>query len=91
MSIFIQFLLILLSGTLFAKCNDDAQQSEDRIVGGTDGNMIELHYQASIQVKYYDFSYHICGGTIISNQHVVSAAHCFHRYKVSMHIRVLKK
>lgn len=90
MSYFIQFLLLLLS-VLFAKCNDDAQRSEDRIVGGTDGNMIELHYQASIQVNHYGFSYHICGGTIISNQHVVSAAHCFHRYMVSMHTSLKKK
>lgn len=43
-----------------------------RLAGGTDAAEFEFPYQVSL--KYYNV--HICSGTLISNKHVLSAAHC---------------
>ncbi|XP_058808153.1 trypsin-7-like [Phymastichus coffea] len=43
-----------------------------RIVGGTDTNIEDHPYQVSVQTA----TTHFCGGSIISNRHVLTAAHC---------------
>ncbi|XP_008411784.1 acrosin [Poecilia reticulata] len=47
-----------------------------RIIGGRDAPEGAWPWQASIQF----LGTHFCGGTIISNKWVVSAAHCYHNY-----------
>lgn len=46
---------------------------QQRIVGGHETRIEDVPYQASI--RYY--SMHRCGGAIISEQTILSAAHCF--------------
>uniref|UniRef100_A0A8C6ZLE3 Transmembrane serine protease 6 n=1 Tax=Nothoprocta perdicaria TaxID=30464 RepID=A0A8C6ZLE3_NOTPE len=43
-----------------------------RIVGGADSVEGEWPWQASLQVR----GHHICGGTLIADRWVISAAHC---------------
>ncbi|XP_045641702.1 plasma kallikrein isoform X1 [Ursus americanus] len=47
-----------------------------RIVGGTNSSWGEWPWQVSLQVKLKDQS-HLCGGSIIGHQWVLTAAHCF--------------
>ncbi|KAH1170662.1 hypothetical protein KIL84_006280 [Mauremys mutica] len=64
-----------------------AEESQDqpvfsRITGGQDAQEGRWPWQVSVQqydVKKNEYD-HICGGSLISAQWVVSAAHCFSRY-----------
>uniref|UniRef100_A0AAN0LJ72 Trypsin-like protein n=1 Tax=Nesodiprion zhejiangensis nucleopolyhedrovirus TaxID=3135970 RepID=A0AAN0LJ72_9BACU len=51
-----------------------------RIVGGNPTSIDDVPYQVSLQV----FSTHICGGSIISEKWIVTAAHCI-TYPVSLY------
>lgn len=47
--------------------------AENRIVGGADATVAEWPWQVDIQKSFE----HVCGGTIISSDWILSAAHCF--------------
>uniref|UniRef100_A0A182JJ43 Peptidase S1 domain-containing protein n=1 Tax=Anopheles atroparvus TaxID=41427 RepID=A0A182JJ43_ANOAO len=48
-----------------------------RIFGGTDAFEGELPYQVSIQRAFLTSRTHVCGGTILNQLHVLTAASCF--------------
>lgn len=50
----------------------DSLEPEDRIVGGVDTTIDKIPYQVSFRYE----EEHICGGSIISSRHVITAAHC---------------
>jgi len=51
--------------------NEEAHN--DRIVGGTKASPAEYPWQVTLLFR----GQHMCGGTLISDRHVVTAAHCF--------------
>ncbi|XP_044278200.1 serine protease hepsin [Varanus komodoensis] len=56
-------------------CQDCGRRklSVDRIVGGQDASLGKWPWQVSLR---YDGT-HLCGGSVISNEWVITAAHCF--------------
>lgn len=46
-----------------------------RIVGGSIGNAQNFQYQAFLDVQT-EITHHYCGGSIISNQFILTSAHC---------------
>ena len=62
------FLLLALASVNFSEGR--------RIVGGNKIEIKRAPYQVSLQIKIGARVYHICGGSLISDRFVISAAHC---------------
>ncbi|GIY55731.1 serine protease 33 [Caerostris extrusa] len=60
------------------KITDKIPEAEQRVVGGRDVSDGEIPWQISLQRKSMKSGriFHICGGSIINRQWVVTAAHC---------------
>ncbi|XP_077333482.1 plasma kallikrein [Lithobates pipiens] len=56
---------------------------QNRIVGGKSSSVGEWPWQVSMHIKLDPSnSRHVCGGSIISNQWIVTAAHCVHTWRL---------
>jgi prostasin len=66
-------LLVLISATLATPVIEDR---ESRIVGGVNAIPGEFPYIVSIHWVILTVSTHVCGGAIINNIWILSAAHC---------------
>src|SRR5215212_3750601 len=68
-------LAVLVSVGLLAPALVAAQDADIRIVGGTAAGTGEYPWQVAVLKKQGQL-YFICGGTLIADQRVVTAAHC---------------
>lgn len=50
---------------------------EDRIFGGEEADPGQFPHQVSLRLNRNNTYHHICGGSIISNRFVLTAAHCY--------------
>jgi prostasin len=66
-------LVVLISATLATPV---IEERESRIVGGVNAIPGEFPYIVSIHWVILTVSTHVCGGSIINNIWVLSAAHC---------------
>ena len=69
-------LALLMSAGLLAPALVQAQDAGIRIVGGTTAAPGEYPWQVAVLKKQGQSLYFICGGTLIADQRVVTAAHC---------------
>ncbi|OTF79175.1 Group 3 mite allergen-like protein (serine protease), partial [Euroglyphus maynei] len=69
-------------------CNSEFDTELKRIYGGEDAQPLEFPHQASLQIRYLNS--HVCGATLITNQWLLCAAHCFTRnnYPYSWQIKL---
>uniref|UniRef100_A0A023G588 Putative trypsin n=1 Tax=Amblyomma triste TaxID=251400 RepID=A0A023G588_AMBTT len=66
-------LLFLLKGARATQCGQrNLLYDTERIVGGSDAGPLEFPWQVSVQV----FSSHQCGGVILDEYWILTAAHC---------------
>src|SRR6266404_2053773 len=68
-------LVFLISFNIFSVPSfaDEVEEDDgDRIIGGTRASQGEIPYQVSLFMD----GRHMCGGTIIADKWVVTAAHC---------------
>ncbi|XP_040181396.1 transmembrane protease serine 13-like [Rana temporaria] len=63
---------------LSLKCSDCGKQmASSRIIGGTLASPGEWLWQVSLQVPNAKRYVHVCGGTLINSNYVLTASHCF--------------
>ncbi|XP_034195399.1 chymotrypsin-2-like [Osmia lignaria lignaria] len=60
--------------TLLSLSNAGVLRFDPRIVNGEDAKVGEIPYQVSLQNK--DNSFHFCGGSVLNENYVITAAHC---------------
>merc|ERR1711911_163703 len=69
-------LVLVAAASAFETCGKKGSGS--RIINGVDAGHGEFPWQISLRFRSYG---HICGGTLLNNQYVLCAAHCFGQSK----------
>lgn len=71
------FLLYVLSDVLCKKHTSTrrSKNSDDKIVGGSEVSIKNVPYQAHLLIETPK-GYYGCGGSIISDTYILTAAHC---------------
>ena len=74
----VQVLIVtLLIGLFLGSSTEAARISEGRIVGGDATDTKQIPYIVSLAIPYRsDTPEHICGGSIIADNWILTAAHC---------------
>ncbi|XP_047526412.1 chymotrypsin-2-like [Pieris napi] len=73
-------ILLLLSHGLLGEVDvSEAIDGDSRIVGGKDATPGMANYQVSIRIHRGKQEWHNCGGSILNEEYVLTAAHCVYR------------
>lgn len=88
-SVFSLFLIVVCISFYANRAVGTNFQLQSRVIGGRDAKYGEFPHMASI--KDYSSMEHFCGGAIISDKHILTAAHCLqgHRSKANNIIAVV--
>ena len=74
-------IVAIVSEGKYSKCGIENKEYKsgnvNRIVGGMQASPHRFPWQALVQ----DEQGRICGGSVISNRHIITAAHCIERMK----------
>ncbi|KAM8927692.1 transmembrane protease serine 13 [Pelodytes ibericus] len=62
---------------LSVRCSDCGTRKMSRIIGGTEATAGEWPWQVSLHQQTGTRFVHVCGGTLINGQWVLTASHCF--------------
>lgn len=71
-----------------ANCGTKGPRKFHKIVGGQVTTYNEFPWQISLQYRGSSGWYHTCGGTIITDGHVLTAAHCIDGREIASNFRV---
>jgi len=63
--------------------HNQAEVGSSRIIGGRIAEKNEFPWQVSLQLMESGVKTHICGGSIISDSWIITAAHCVKKKKKS--------
>ena len=67
---------------------DQLKNNYHRIVGGTEADINEFPWTVGLYTHYRCKGLPVCGGSLISTQHVLTAAHCIQRNIFLTYIRL---
>ncbi|XP_070161270.1 chymotrypsin-2 [Polyergus mexicanus] len=79
-------ILCLLGLLAFSQAGILKPYFDPRIVNGENAKVGEIPYQVSLQDKYSSF--HFCGGSVLSEHYVITAAHCVEG-KLASNVKVI--
>ena len=69
-------------------CGQSNFRNPDRIVGGMEAKKNEFPWQAWLIMAQEGAAYGACGGSLINNQWILTAAHCVDLTYRSVHRRI---
>ena len=69
-------------------CGQSNFRNPDRIVGGMEAKKNEFPWQAWLIMAQEGAAYGACGGSLINNQWILTAAHCVDLTNRSVHRRI---
>ncbi|KAM4796049.1 chymotrypsin-like elastase family member 1 [Rhinophrynus dorsalis] len=73
-------LILIAALVVYGQCDSELQFLENgRVVGGTDASKNAWPWQVSLQYQSGGYWYHTCGGSLIRENWVMTAAHCVDR------------